>query len=73
MNDPTARYFDFVNEPLSLKQTNGISIADTESKDFIINGTTISVYWDIGVVVMYLIDQEAVQQELILSWEAEDY
>jgi hypothetical protein len=48
LNEQTARYIDLVNEPESLKGTNGIPIADSEFKDFPANGTTIPTDWDVS-------------------------
>ncbi len=49
LNDRTARYFDSVNEPQSLKRTNGIPVADSEFKDFpAANGTSIPADWDVS-------------------------
>jgi hypothetical protein len=48
LNDRTARYFDLVNEPQSLKGTNGTPIADGDFKDFPANGITIPSDWDVS-------------------------
>jgi hypothetical protein len=45
LNDRTARYFDLVNEPQSLKDTNGLPIADSEFKDFPVH---IPADWDVS-------------------------
>jgi len=48
LNDRSARYFDLVNTPESLKRTNGIPIADSDFKDFPAHGTTIPGDWDVS-------------------------
>lgn len=48
LNDRTARYIDLVNEPQSLKRTNGIPLADSEFKDFPANGSAIPTDWDVS-------------------------
>ncbi|CAF3804404.1 unnamed protein product [Adineta steineri] len=48
LNERTARYFDLVNEPQTLKGIDGIPIADSEYKDFPANGTTIPTNWDVS-------------------------
>ncbi|CAF2934969.1 unnamed protein product [Rotaria sp. Silwood2] len=47
-HDRTARYFDLVNKPESLKGINGLPIADSEFKDFPANGTIIPADWDVS-------------------------
>jgi hypothetical protein len=48
VNDRTARYFNLVNEPESLKGTNGIPIADSDFKDYpATNGTPVPANWDV--------------------------
>lgn len=47
LDDRTARYIDLVNDPSSLKRTNGIPITDSEYKDFPENGSPIPVDWDV--------------------------
>ena len=47
-NDQTARYFDLIKHPESLKGTDGVPIADAEFKDFPAeNGTPIPAHWDV--------------------------
>ena len=49
VNERTARYFDLVNEPQSLKGTNGIPIADSAFKSFpAANGTVVPADWDVS-------------------------
>ena len=48
LNNQTARYFDLVNEPQSLKGRNAIPIADSEFKDVPANATAIPADWDVG-------------------------
>jgi hypothetical protein len=48
LNERTARYFDLVNQPESLKRTNGIPISDSEFKEFPAHGTIIPADWDVS-------------------------
>jgi hypothetical protein len=48
LNDRTARYFDLINEPQSLKRISGIPLADSEFKNFPAHGTTIPADWDVS-------------------------
>jgi len=43
-----ARYFDLVNQPETLKRTNGAPIADAEFKDFPENGISVPEDWDVS-------------------------
>jgi hypothetical protein len=43
-----ARYFDLVNKPETLKRTNGTPIADSELKDFPIDGRSVPDDWDVS-------------------------
>jgi hypothetical protein len=48
LNDRTARYFDLINEPESLKRTDGIPVTDSEFQNFPENGTNIPDDWDVS-------------------------
>ncbi len=48
LNDRTARYFDLVNEPQSLKRTDGIPVIGFELKDFPAHKTNIPTDWDVS-------------------------
>lgn len=49
VNERTARYFDLVNAPESLKGTTGIPIADSTFKNFpAANGTVVPADWDVS-------------------------
>jgi hypothetical protein len=43
-----ARYFDLVNQPETLKRTDGTPIADSEFRDCPVNGTSIPEDWDVS-------------------------
>ena len=48
LDDRTARYFDLVNEPQSLKGTNGLPLPDSEWKHFAGQGKVIPSEWDVS-------------------------
>ncbi|CAF3490216.1 unnamed protein product [Rotaria sp. Silwood1] len=48
LHDRTARYFDLVNNPESLKGIDGLPIADSDFKDFPAKGTKIPDNWDVS-------------------------
>jgi hypothetical protein len=43
-----ARYIDLVNKPEGLKRTNGNPVADSELKDFPVDGTSVPEDWDVS-------------------------
>lgn len=47
LNDPTAKYFDLINHPESLKTIDGSPVSNPEYKDFPASGTTIPNDWDV--------------------------
>ncbi|CAF1435892.1 unnamed protein product [Rotaria sordida] len=48
INDRTARYFDLINKPETLKGTDGLPIADSEYKNLPSKGTIIPATWDVS-------------------------
>lgn len=48
LNDRTARYFDLINQPDSLKRIDGSSISNPEFQDCPASGTTIPADWDVN-------------------------
>ena len=48
LNERTARYFDLVKEPETLKRTSGIPLAESEYKDFYKHGATVPADWDVS-------------------------
>jgi hypothetical protein len=47
--EQSARYFDLVKRPETLKRTNGSPVADTEFKDHLTtNGTSVPEDWDVS-------------------------
>ncbi len=47
-NDRTARYFDLINKPESLKDIHGMPITDAEFRDFLTKNTIIPTHWDVS-------------------------
>ena len=43
-----ARYFDLVNEPETLKRTDGTPVDNSESEDFPENGASVPEDWDVS-------------------------
>ncbi|CAF0882343.1 unnamed protein product [Adineta ricciae] len=48
LNERTARYFDLVKEPEALKRTNGIPLAESEYKNFHVDGAVVPADWDVS-------------------------
>lgn len=47
-HDRTARYFDLVHHPESLKNMDGTPISDSELKEFVpANGTPVPAHWNV--------------------------
>lgn len=47
LDDRTARYFDLINEPQTLKGIDGLPLPDAEWKNFVHQGKPIPIEWDV--------------------------